>query len=134
HGGAFFDAIGDTFQDLSRRRGVINADVLDAWFRPAPRVLRELKAHLPWLARTSPPAACEGLIQTIEQVRGIPSTENLLPGGGSSNLIFLALRQWLTPRSRVLLLDPTYGEYAHVLERVIGCRVDRFVLDRASDF
>src|SRR5205814_10473124 len=29
---------------------------------------------------------------------------------------------------------PTYGEYAHVLERVIGCRVDRFVLHRASNF
>jgi nicotinamidase-related amidase len=49
----------------------------------------------------------------------------LLPGGGSSDLIFLALRQWLTPASHALILDPTYGEYAHVLERVIGCRVDR---------
>ena len=39
-------------------------------------------------------------------------------GGGSSDLIFLALRQWLTPSSRVLLLDPTYGEYAHVVEQL----------------
>ncbi|MGH9423810.1 MAG: pyridoxal phosphate-dependent aminotransferase, partial [Thermoanaerobaculia bacterium] len=49
---------------------------------------------------------------------------------GSSSLIYLALREWLTPRSRVLLPDPTYGEYAHVLEKVIRCRVDRLALSR----
>ena len=32
HGGAFFGAIGETFDRLERRRDVINADVLDAWF------------------------------------------------------------------------------------------------------
>jgi histidinol-phosphate/aromatic aminotransferase/cobyric acid decarboxylase-like protein len=32
----------------------------------------------------------------------------------------------------VLLLDPTYGEYAHVVESVIGASVDRFDL-RAAD-
>jgi hypothetical protein len=36
HGGAFFSAIGESFQDLSRSRDVINADVLDAWFPTAP--------------------------------------------------------------------------------------------------
>jgi histidinol-phosphate/aromatic aminotransferase/cobyric acid decarboxylase-like protein len=46
----------------------------------------------------------------------------------------LALRQWLTPGSRVLLLDPTYGEYAHVLERVIGCQVERFTLRREEAY
>src|SRR5947207_468872 len=35
HGGAFFDAVGDSFDDLSRRHQIINADVLDAWFPPA---------------------------------------------------------------------------------------------------
>jgi histidinol-phosphate/aromatic aminotransferase/cobyric acid decarboxylase-like protein len=34
----------------------------------------------------------------------------------------------------VLILDPTYGEYAHVLERVIGCTVDRLALDREQDY
>ena len=46
-------------------------------------------------------------------------------GGGSSSLIHLALRRWLTPDSRVLLLDPMYGEYAYLTEQVLGCRVDR---------
>jgi histidinol-phosphate/aromatic aminotransferase/cobyric acid decarboxylase-like protein len=38
------------------------------------------------------------------------------------------MREWLTPRSRVLLLDPCYGEYSHILEQVIGCSVDRLAL------
>jgi len=42
----------------------------------------------------------------------------------------LAFREWLDPASRVLLLDPTYGEYRHVLEQVVGCRVDRLQLSR----
>src|SRR6185503_19637994 len=48
----------------------------------------------------------------------------------SSSLIFRALRHWLKPSSRVLILDPMYGEYAHVLEQVVGCQVDRFTMSR----
>lgn len=59
---------------------------------------------------------------------------NILPGAGSSDLIFRALPRWLHRRSRVLLLDPTYGEYAHVLEKVIGCRVDRLTLRREHGY
>jgi histidinol-phosphate/aromatic aminotransferase/cobyric acid decarboxylase-like protein len=33
-----------------------------------------------------------------------------------------------------LILDPTYGEYAHVLERVIGCTVDRLTLSRGDNY
>jgi histidinol-phosphate/aromatic aminotransferase/cobyric acid decarboxylase-like protein/GNAT superfamily N-acetyltransferase len=127
HGGAFFSAIGTTFQSLERSRTIINADVLDAWFPPAPRVVAVLQEHLPWLLRTSPPADCEGLVETIAAARGV-RPENILPGAGSSDLIFRAFRHWLSPRSRVLILDPTYGEYAHLLERVIGCSVDRLTL------
>lgn len=133
HGGAFFDAIGDRFTDLSRRHQIINADVLDAWFPPSPRGLAELRQHLPWLVRTSPPAACSGLLGAIASARGIPH-DSLVPGAGSSDLILRALRYWLTPASRVLILDPTYGEYAHVLEQVIGCRVERFRLHREDKY
>jgi histidinol-phosphate/aromatic aminotransferase/cobyric acid decarboxylase-like protein len=131
HGGAFFEAIGERFDALERRYDVINADVLDAWFPPAPAVLRALSTHLDWLARTSPPTACAGLQAAIADARDLP-VDSVLVGAGSSDLIFLALREWLTPRSRVLLLDPCYGEYAHVLEKVVGCRVDRFPLRRAD--
>ncbi|HEV7766086.1 MAG TPA: aminotransferase class I/II-fold pyridoxal phosphate-dependent enzyme [Thermoanaerobaculia bacterium] len=133
HGGAFFNAIGDEFDHLERTASVINADVLDAWFPPSPRVLAALDEHLPWLLRTSPPTGCEGLTRTIARTRGVDAT-CVLPGAGSSDLIFLALRHWLKPTSRVLLPEPAYGEYAHVLEKVIRCRVDRLVLDRANHY
>ena len=133
HGGAFFDAIGTAFDDLSRRNGVINADVLDAWFPPTPRIVARLAPHLEWLIATSPPTACEGLVRTISEVRGVPEA-NVLPGAGSSELIYLALRRRLGPGDRALILDPTYGEYAHVLGRVVGCRVERFGMRRDDGY
>lgn len=133
HGGAFFTAIGPKFERLAARRDIINADVLDAWFPPAPSVTATLTEHLPWLLRTSPPTACEGLVEAIATARGVEPA-NILPGAGSSDIIFRALRHWLSPDSHALILDPTYGEYAHVLEQVIGCTVDRLPLSPRDDF
>lgn len=133
HGGGFFQDVGEDFRSLSRRRSILNADVLDAWFPPAPGVLSTLREHLDWLVRTSPPTDCAGLIEAIAAARGLPAGA-ILPGAGSSDLIFRALRAWLTPESRVLLLDPTYGEYAHVCEHVIRCQVERFTLERRDGF
>lgn len=133
HGGAFFEAIGVDFATLDRRSEIINADVLDAWFPPAPQVLTALESHLSWILRTSPPTHCAGMVQAIATARGIPVT-CIVPGAGSSNLIFLAFREWLTPSSRVLMLDPSYGEYTHIMERVIRCRVDRLRLHRDEGY
>jgi histidinol-phosphate/aromatic aminotransferase/cobyric acid decarboxylase-like protein len=133
HGGEFFAAVGDDFQTLERLDSIINADVLDAWFSPSPKAVAAIAQRLPQIMRTSPPTNCEGLIRTIARARGAPP-ECILPGAGSSDLIFLALRHWLTAASRVLILDPTYGEYAHVLERVVGCRVERLPLRRAEQY
>ena len=133
HGGKFFEAVGDEFQNLEQLDTVIAADVLDAWFPPSPKAVAALQKNLGQLLRTSPPTGCEGLVRTIARVRGV-GVDNILPGGGSSDLIFLALRHWLTAASRVLILDPTYGEYAHVLERVIRCRVDRMPLNRTTQY
>ena len=131
HGGAFFGAIGADFTHLERRHDVINADVLDAWFDPAPEALAALREQLPWLLKTSPPTQCEGLVSAISVARGVPES-NLVVGAGSSDLIFRAFTHWLTPHSRVLLPDPAYGEYAHVLAHVIGCTVERLPLARAN--
>lgn len=133
HGGAFFEAIGPAFDDLSRRHRVVSADVLDAWFPPAPGVTQTLHEHLPWLLTTSPPTHAEGLVRVIADCRGV-SESAIAVGAGSSALIFTALRHWFTPASRALVLDPMYAEYEHVLERVIGCRVDRLKLDAAAGF
>jgi histidinol-phosphate/aromatic aminotransferase/cobyric acid decarboxylase-like protein len=73
------------------------------------------------------------MLRAIARVRGIPG-ECIVPGAGSSDLIFLAFRKWLTPASRVLILDPSYGEYAHVLEQIVRCRVDRLTLLRRDGY
>ncbi len=133
HGGAFFEAVGVEFDRLEERDEVINADVLDAWFPPSPLALAALTDHLPWLARTSPPIGGEGMVAAIARARGLDQA-CVLPGAGSSDLVFLAFRQWMTPASRALILDPTYSEYPHVLENVVGCRVDRLPLQPGDDY
>lgn len=133
HGGTFFEDVGEEFDNLDRRHAIINADVLDAWFPPSPQALAVVQEHLPWLLQTSPPTHCAGFLRAIARSRGVPE-ECLLPGAGSSDLIFRVFTHWLTPSSRVLILDPTYGEYVHVLEHVIGCRVDRFPLRREDRY
>ncbi|RJL26643.1 aminotransferase class I/II-fold pyridoxal phosphate-dependent enzyme [Bailinhaonella thermotolerans] len=129
HGGASIGALGRRFETLAAHGEVVPADVLDAWFPPAPGVVAALDGNLDWVARTSPPADAGGLTEAVAADRGLPE-ESLALGAGSSDLIFRAFRQWLTPSSRVLLVDPSYGEYAHVTERVVGCRPDRFTLRR----
>ncbi|MBD8608287.1 aminotransferase class I/II-fold pyridoxal phosphate-dependent enzyme [Aeromicrobium sp. CFBP 8757] len=133
HGGVSFEAVGVGLDDLGRHRDVVNADVLDAWFPPAPAVLDALHDELPWLLRTSPPVDCAGLVAAVATARGLDAG-CVLPGAGSSDLIFRALTRWLDRSSRVVLLDPTYGEYAHVLEKVVGCRVERLPLERSDDY
>ena len=133
HGGAFFEQIGEGFQALERRRTVVNADVLDAWFPPAPEVVETLTEHLEWMMRTSPPTHSQGLREAIAFRRGV-APDHILPGAGSSALIYTAFTRWLCRDSRVLILDPMYGEYAHVLDNVIGCKVERFRLPRESGY
>jgi histidinol-phosphate/aromatic aminotransferase/cobyric acid decarboxylase-like protein len=133
HGGESFEAIGDEFNELQNKDEVINADVLDAWFDPAPGVLEAIYSHLAWSLKTSPPTASEGMRRKLAVSRGVQN-DNILPGAGSSDLIFLGLRHWLNKDSRVLILDPMYGEYAHVLENVIGCNVDRLSLERSNNY
>jgi histidinol-phosphate/aromatic aminotransferase/cobyric acid decarboxylase-like protein/predicted GNAT family N-acyltransferase len=133
HGGAFFDAIGDRFDDLSKIKTVISADVLDAWFPPAPEAQDALRCQLPWIMSTSPPTRADGLTRAIAEAREI-APACILTGGGSSALIFLAFGHWLNRSSRVLILDPTYGEYTHVLEQIVQCKTERVLLHRSNGY
>jgi histidinol-phosphate/aromatic aminotransferase/cobyric acid decarboxylase-like protein/GNAT superfamily N-acetyltransferase len=133
HGGAFWDAVGDDFATLERLEEVVSADVLDAWFPPAPEVLWAIEGNLAALIKTSPPTHAAGLVRCISRVRGIP-TASVLPAAGSSELIYLAFPRWLTRQSQVLVLDPSYGEYQHLLETVIGCEVDGLPLRREEGY
>lgn len=121
HGGA---SIGTAHASAS----TITADVLDAWFPPAPSVEEGLAGPVEWIARMSPPTYPDELRAAIATARGV-TPESILPGAGLSDLIFRALPAWLGPSSHVLLVEPQYAEYRHVLETVVGCRVDRAFLD-----
>ncbi len=119
HGGAFFEDIGPNFSKLERKQDIVNADVVDAWYDPSPKVTAKILEYLPWLIKTSPPLHSEGLVQIISQIRGIPA-KNIITGGGSSDLMYLAFPNLLANGARVLLLDPMYGEYTHIMENVLN--------------
>lgn len=122
HGGASFDAIGSDFADLARRHSIVDADVLDAWYDPAPGVLETLRENLPWLVKTSPPTHGDGLRAAIAQRHGL-STQNVILGGGTSALMYLTFPRIVRPGDTVAILDPMYGEYRHLFEHVLGARV-----------
>lgn len=133
HGGQFFDDIGSRFDHLERRSNIINADVLDAWYDPSPRVIKAISDHLPWLIKTSPPTHGDGLRRTIAETRNIPS-EAILTAGGSSQLIFALLPHLVPPASEALTLEPCYGEYTHFLETVLQPKLQRFILSPSLKF
>ena len=131
HGGRAFEALGDRFESLERHEVIINADVLDAWFDPSPRVLERLREFLPFLLRTSPPVEARGLIGAIAKARSIPE-DCILTGGGSSDLIFQCLPR--LPLDTAVLIDPVYGEYRHLLHCVLGLPVTAFSLHKEECF
>ncbi|MBS1721498.1 MAG: histidinol-phosphate aminotransferase family protein [Armatimonadetes bacterium] len=133
HGGAFFEAIGTTFEDLGRSEEVVNADVLDAWYDPAPVVLEALRGHLEWLVKTSPPTLGEGLIEVIASERSV-APRSLTVGSGTSALMYLALPSLVRPGARILLFDPSYGEYRHMFESVLGCELSSHELGLTDGF
>jgi hypothetical protein len=96
HGGAFFDAVGDDFDDSA---GAMTSSTRMCW-TPGSRRRRgrwQLGEHLPWLVQTSPPTDAAGLVRAIAVARGV-APEQVVVGAGSSDLIFRALPRWLTPR------------------------------------
>src|SRR6185436_11655468 len=109
HGGAFFECIGEDFAALERSDEVVNADVLDAWFDPSPKIITKIRDYLPFILKTSPPTHSAGLIRTIAETRGL-SEKNIIAAGGSSDLIFAFFRMFAGAGDKFVLLDPTYGE------------------------
>jgi len=98
---------------------IVRADVLDAPFLPSPQVRRAcIDAET---IRTTPPDPTS-LVHAIAEARGVhPNT--VLPGPGSSALMYAVFPQWFSEGSKVLLLTPTYAEYPHILHS-LGCIVD----------
>jgi len=108
---------------------VVPADVLDAWFPPAPSVVEALRKNVVDLCRTSPEVHAGPLTRAISMARRIPE-DCIVAGAGSSALIYMALP--LLADGRVaLVLDPTYGEYANLLA---PNRVERLRLNKANSY
>lgn len=133
HGGEYLNNNLDILKNPERINDIITADVLDAWFPPSPKVVEVLSNNLSLLIKTSPPVDANLVEEKIASSRNLPK-ENILIGAGSSDLIFLAFLSLLNERSKVLLLDPSYGEYSHILNTVIKCNVDKFVLEENTNF
>jgi histidinol-phosphate/aromatic aminotransferase/cobyric acid decarboxylase-like protein len=133
HGGDFFKAIGEDFAGLDQNSEVISADVLDAWYPPAPQILEAIRPHLEWLIKTSPPTHSDGLRQQVAKSRGL-SEDQLVLGAGTSTLMFQAFPRLMPSRGRALLLDPTYGEYRHLLTHVAPAEIETLDLSPDQDF
>lgn len=134
HGGEFWRDMPSHVFDLERISGpIINADSLDAWYPPAPGVIEALGKHIELWTRTSPPVDAYPVTQKIAAVRNIPE-QYLCCGSGSSQLIFLCLQSLASSHDIVMLLDPMYGEYRHVAEKIAGSAVVPFLLKSAEQF
>ena len=102
----------------------IHADVLDAWFPPAPAVIAELSSAIEESAAgMTPPREPSELLKALADSRGVDPHCFVL-GAGSSDLMYRAFFAWLSQDSKVLLITPTYSEYEHLLS-TIGCHVTR---------
>lgn len=61
------------------------------------------------------------------------STEQILPGNGSAELLWFAAFAYLQPGDQVLLIAPTFGEYARV-SRMMGAAVRYYHADAEHNF
>jgi histidinol-phosphate/aromatic aminotransferase/cobyric acid decarboxylase-like protein len=133
HGGDFWSNLDSRFQSIPAEGTIINADVLDAWFSPSPKVIESLNNYLPYWQNMSPPTFAEGLVAAIAEKYQILE-EEILVGAGSSALWFLFALRFLTSDSKVLLIEPSYGEYFHVCNTVVGCNIDQIVTPLSEKF
>lgn len=133
HGGRSFEAIGEDFEHLELANSVVNADVLDAWFDPSPKVLEKLQSFFPFLVRTSPPIYAAGLVSAIARARGLPDA-CILAGGGSSDLIFTCFPRLFGEIHKAMILDPMYSEYRHVLSELMNVEIICFNLYKEENF
>jgi histidinol-phosphate aminotransferase len=105
-----------------RREVVIDFSVNTNPLGPPPGTLGVL--HGLDLSRYPDPE-CRELRAALARLHGV-EPEWILPGNGSSELIFLTAQAFLTPGACVVVQGPTYGEYARAARgagaQVVECR------------
>ena len=110
-------------------RQVVDFSVNANPFGPAPGV-REVLAHVPLDHYPDPEA--RALRQALSDNLGI-SPEEILAGNGASELIWLAALTFLNRGATVLILGPTYGEYARAAA-LMGASVTTLSARPEDDF
>jgi threonine-phosphate decarboxylase len=117
-----------------RGLGLGPGDVLDFSaninpYGPSPAV-REALAGVP-LDRY-PDRECLGLTAALGESLGV-SPDRVFPGNGASELIWLTALAFVRPDDRVLVLGPTFGEYARAAG-IMGARVITCPAREETDF
>lgn len=109
-----------------RELGLTPADVLDFSVNtnPAPVPDELLQVIASADVSTYPDGESRRLRETAAEVYGV-TPEHVLAGNGSSELIWLAALAYLEPGDRVLVRQPTFGEYG-AAAHVAGAAVTRY--------
>lgn len=111
------------------REDVIDFSVNTNPLGPPPGVLDALRALDP---SRYPDPECRELRAALARLHGVDQAW-ILPGNGSSELIFLAAQAFLTPGASAVVQGPTYSEYARAA-RGAGAQVAECRAAEASDF
>jgi histidinol-phosphate aminotransferase len=128
HGGAKWQPL---ITDPASYDALVCADVNDAYYPPAPRVVDTIKnwAHR---ANFASDDECRRLRKAVAALQSLPE-ESIHFGWGSSELLQALLNCFLRPGDRVAVLDPTYSEYQRCATDK-GALVQRIVLNGEEDF
>ncbi len=128
HGGALWQP---QIQGVSDYDLIVAADVNDAWYPPAPRVLETLAEWSPRVHH-SPDSTGRRLCEVISRHYAIPP-ESIRLGAGSSDLLHHIISSCLNPGDELLTLSPTYAEYARAAH-LAAAQVRTIPLDPADRF
>lgn len=97
---------------------------------PPESVVRGLKEGLHRLIATYPDPSCRELRRALSYYAGV-AEENILPGNGSTQLIYLVIRA-LRPK-RALIVEPSFSEYRNAMI-LSEAMVDSFLLREERGF
>ncbi len=117
HGGKIYDLIGYDFAKLHDTKRVLSADVLDAWYDPAPEISAFIAQHINYICRASPSFTIEH-VRTLLAKEFKTQAEYIIVGQGSSDLIFRVLPSLVDEKGTVFV-EPAYGEYRHVVQNIL---------------
>lgn len=125
---------GGGVDQAAQELGVLREEILDfsASINPLglPDSARQAIASAIEQVTDYPEIDAQSLRRALAHHHGLPE-ENLLPGSGSTELIYL-LPKVLRPK-RALLVEPAFSEYAPALQQA-GCLIDTFELQADDNF